>query len=88
MKATTLSTNFFSQLTQERLLTAHIAELAVTMAEQAGEAVTRPLSPAQLERALQANYVETGIVMDLVLAWAGELKESGSLSDDDVYIAE
>lgn len=46
MQATSLSTNYFLQLTQKRLFTAHIAELAITMAAQAGEAATRPLSQA------------------------------------------
>lgn len=88
MKATTLSTSFFSQLVQKRIFAAHIAELAATMAAQAGEAVARPLSQAQLERALQANHAETGMVMDLVLAWAGELKSAGKVADDDVYFAD
>ena len=87
MQATSLSTNYFSQLTQKRLFTAQIAELAVTLAAQAGETVTRPLSQAQLTRALQANFAETEIVMDLVLAWASELKRHGKISDDDVYFA-
>lgn len=87
MNAAALSTGFFLQLTQKRLFAAQIAELAVTMAQQAGETVTRPLSPAQLERALQANHVETGIVMDSILAWAGELKKTGQISDND-YFAE
>ena len=88
MKATTLSTSFFSQLTQKRLFAAQIAEIAVGMAEQAGEPVTRPLTLAQLERAFEVNRAESAIVMDLVLAWAGELKAHGLLSADDVYDSE
>ena len=88
MQATSLSTNYFLQLTQKRQFTAHIAELAMSMAAQAGEAATRPLSKAQMMRALQANYAETEIVMDLVLAWASEMKKEGKISDDDIYFAE
>lgn len=88
MKATTLSTSFFSQLTQKRLFAAHIADLAVAMAKQDGEAVIRPLSQAQLDRALQVNFAETEVVMDLLLAWAGELRTNGTLDDQDVYFAE
>ena len=85
MQATSLSTHFFSQLTQKRQFAAHIADLAASMAAQAGEATTRPLSQAQLARALQANYAETEIVMDLVLAWASDMKRDGKISDQDVY---
>lgn len=85
MNTAGLSRSFFSQLTEKRMFAAQIAELAVTMAQQAGETVTRPLSKAQLERALQANYAESGMVMDLVLAWAGELSKSGEISADDYF---
>ena len=85
MKATTLSTSFFTQLTKKRLFAARIAELAVTLAQQAGDPVTRPLSRAQLERALTANHAETAIVMDLVLEWAGEQRTQGAISEDDVF---
>lgn len=88
MKATALSTGFFSQLAQKRQFAAHIAELAAIMAGQAGETVTRPLSRAQIERALQANHAETGLVMDLVLEWAGEQRAQGLVSDNDVFLAE
>lgn len=85
MKATSLSTSFFAQLAQKRLFTTHIAELATALAGQAGESVTRPLSKAQLERALQVNYAESQIVMDLLLDWAGEQRARGEISEDDVY---
>jgi hypothetical protein len=88
MKATALSTGFFSQLAQKRQFAAHIADLAATMAAQAGEAVTRPLSRAQLERAMEANYVETGLIMDLVLEWAGEQRAQGLASANDVFGSE
>lgn len=85
MNTAALSTGFFLQLTQKRLFAAQIADLAVTMAQQAGETVTRPLSSAQLERALLANHVEAGIVMDLILDWAEELKKTGQISDSDYF---
>lgn len=88
MKATAISTGFFSQLAQKRQFAAHIAELAAAMAAQAGETVARPLSHVQLERAFQANLAETGLVMDLVLEWAGEQRERGLVSDNDVYCGE
>mgnify|MGYP001196726354 CR=1 FL=1 len=85
MKATALSTGFFNQLAQKRQFAACIADLAAAMATQAGEAATRPLSREQLERAFQANLVETGLVMDLVLEWAGEQRAQGLASDNDVF---
>jgi len=85
VKATSLSTSFFAQLAQKRLFTTHIAELATTLAREAGESATRPLSKAQLERALQVNYAESQIVMDLLLDWAGEQRERGEIPEDDVY---
>ena len=88
MKATSLSTSFFSQLAHKRQFAAHIAELATTLAKQAGETATRPLTQAQLERALDVNYAESRIVMDLVLAWATEQLRQGKIADDDVYFAE
>lgn len=85
MNTAGISTGFFSQLTQKRLFAAQIAELAVSMAQQAGESVTRPLSKDQLDRALQANLAETDAVMALVLAWAGELNKRGEISDNDYF---
>ena len=87
MKATALSTGFFNQLAQKRQFAACIAELAVAIAAQAGETATRPLSREQLERAFQANLAETGLVMDLVLEWAGEQLAQGLASNNDVYCA-
>lgn len=85
MTTAVLSTSFFSQLTKKRMFAAHIAEIAVAMAQQAGETPARPLSKAQLERALEANYVESNLVMDLILTWAGELNKSGEISDNDYF---
>lgn len=85
MQATTLSTSFFLQLTQKRLFAAEIARLAVTMAEQAGESVTRPLSREQLQRAVVANYEEATQVMDLILEWATVQHKDGKIPDTDVF---
>ncbi len=87
MKATALSTGFFNQLAQKRQFAAHIAEIAAAMATQAGETATRPLSREQLERAFQANFVETGLIMDLLMEWAGEQRAQGLASDNDVFCA-
>ena len=88
MKATTLSTSFFAQMTQKRLFAARIGDLAAKMAHQVGESAPRPLSRAQLERALEANYVETALVMELVLEWAGRERERGTIGGDDVFFAD
>lgn len=88
MKATTLSTSFFAQLTQKRLFAERIANLAVTLAEQAGEPATRPLTSAQLQRALEVNQAESAAVMDLVLDWAGQQRAQGAIGEDDVFFAD
>jgi len=88
MKVTSVSTSFFAQFTQKRLFALQIAALAEQMARQAGEPANRPLTRAQLERALQANSVETGLVMESVFAWAGEMLKAGELSDNDVYFGD
>lgn len=88
MKPTTLSTSFFAQLTQKRLFAARIADLAATLAEQAGEGAQRPLTRAQLERALCVNLMESAVVMDLVLEWAGRERARGAIGEDDVFFTD
>ena len=88
MKATTLSTSFFAQLTQKRLFAARISDLAAELAGKAGESTARPLTRAQLERALEANYVETALVMELVLEWAGRERARGAIGEDDVFFSD
>lgn len=88
MKATTLSTSFFAQLTQKRLFAARISDLAAELARQAGESIERPLTREQLDRALKVNHVESAVVMDLVLEWAGRERALGAIGEDDVFFSE
>lgn len=84
-KAESLSLGFFSQLAQKRMFALQIAELAVSMANALGEPVVRPLTLAQLQRAIDANLAETGMVMDLILEWADQQHRDGRMSSDDIF---
>ena len=55
-----------------------IAELAVLLAQQAGEEVQRPLSPHQIQRAFYVNRRETSLAMRALL---DRLKQRISLGE-------
>ena len=77
-----LNRRFVQSAQLMRLLTVHLAELAVRLADQAGEAVQRPLSEEQLRRALDVNTEEADHIEGMIWsAWhasaqAGDLPES------------
>ncbi|GAA0717871.1 hypothetical protein [Dokdonella soli] len=77
-----LTREFVNEVIDMRGFAAHVAELAVEMARQAGEPVTRPLSKAQIERAVQANGTETRLVMDALIAHLETMYREGSLPED------
>ena len=77
-----LTREFVSEVIIARNFAAHIAELAVALAQAAGEPVQRPLSQAQIERAVQTNGTETRLVMDALIARLEELQREGKLPGD------
>lgn len=77
-----LTREFVSEVITARNYAAHIADLGAAMAREAGEAVHRPLSREQIDRAVQANGTETRLVMDALIARLEELKDEGKLPGD------
>lgn len=77
-----LTREFVNEVIAMRTFTAHIAELAAVLATQAGETVTRPLSPAQIERAVLANGTEARFVMDALLTRLEAMHREGKLPED------
>ncbi|NCT68912.1 MAG: hypothetical protein GXC76_14900 [Rhodanobacteraceae bacterium] len=77
-----LRREFVDQVIQARLFSAQIAELAVALAVQAGESVTRPLSAQQIARAVQVNGVETRLAVDALIARLQALYREGQLPED------
>lgn len=62
-----------------RVFATHIAELAVLLAQQAGEGAKRPLSEAQLQRALDVNRDEVNLISGLMWARWRAAHAEGSL---------
>jgi predicted GNAT family acetyltransferase len=81
-KEFSLTREFVSEVVGMRGFAAQLAELAVEMARQAGETVARPLSQAQIERAMQANGAETRLVMSALIGHLEALYREGSLPED------
>lgn len=77
-----LTREFVTEAIGMRGFALHIAELAVALASKAGEPVTRPLSKAQIERAMQANSAETRLVLDALIAHLETLYREGRLPED------
>lgn len=77
-----LTREYVNEVVARRGYGARIADLAVEMAKQAGEPVTRPLSPAQIERAVLANGAETKLVMDTLIARLEAMYRDGELPED------
>ncbi|HET7064237.1 MAG TPA: hypothetical protein VFI49_08150 [Rudaea sp.] len=60
-----LNADFINEEVSQRSLTNALAQLAIELAQQAGEAVSRPLTREQLARAVLANTSEMVDVMNL-----------------------
>lgn len=80
--AFSITREFVNEVIDARVFTVHIAELAIELARQAGETVSRPLSPAQIERAVQANGTETRLVMDALINRLEMLHREGKLPEE------
>ena len=77
-----LTREYVKGVVDRRVFGACIAQLAADLATQAGEPVTRPLSQAQLERAVRANGVETKLIMDVLLLRLETMYREGKLPED------
>lgn len=77
-----LTREFVSEVIIARNFAARIAELAVKLAQSAGEPVQRPLSQTQLERAVRTNGDETRLVMDALITRLEALQREGKLPGD------
>ena len=81
-KQFSLTREFVNEVIGMRAFAVHVAELAVELARQAGEPVTRPLSKAQIERAVQTNGAETRLIMDALIAHLEMRYREGGLPED------
>lgn len=71
-----------SVLIAMRSWTIGVGELATEMARQAGEEVTRPLSDAQIRRALEAHRKEYSVCLKWLLdEWDQDEQENRAPSD-------
>ena len=77
-----LTTEFVNEVINARSFTVHIADLAIDLARQAGEPVSRPLSKAQIERAVLVNGTEARLVMDALIARLETLCREGKLPEE------
>lgn len=77
-----LTREFVNEVINARVFTAHIADLAIELARQSGETVSRPLSQAQIERAVLANGTETRLVMDTLIVRLEAMHREGKLPND------
>jgi hypothetical protein len=77
-----LTREFVSEAVHLRGYSMHLAELAIELAKQAGESVSRPLSKAHIERAVEVNGAETRVVMDALIGYLERLYREGRLPED------
>ena len=77
-----LTREYVNEVIGMRGFAAQIAALAIDLARQAGEPVTRPLSREQIERAVLTNGVESRLIMDALIARLEALNREGKLPSD------
>ncbi len=77
-----LTREFVNEIIDARVFTVHLTNLAIELAKQAGEPVSRPLSQAQIERAILANGVESRLVMDTLITRLEALHSEGKLPEE------
>lgn len=77
-----LTREFVTHVITARQFAADVATLAVTLAQQAGEPVQRPLSREQIERAVRISGDETRMVMDVLIARLETLRTQGKLPEE------
>jgi hypothetical protein len=77
-----LTREFVDEAVSLRAYAMRLAELAVDLAKQAGETVNRPLSKAQIERAVQVNGAETRLMMEALVGHLEQQYREGRLPGD------
>ncbi|MEO7062696.1 MAG: hypothetical protein ABI082_02830 [Dokdonella sp.] len=77
-----ITREFVNEVIDARVFTVHVANLAIELAKQAGEPVSRPLSQAQIERAVLANGIESRLVMDALITRLEGLHREGKLPEE------
>ena len=77
-----LTREFVDEVINARVFTIHITDLAIELAKQAGEPVSRPLSQAQIERAVLANGTEARLVMDALIVRLETMYREGKLPEE------
>jgi hypothetical protein len=73
-----LTREFVNEAVDLRGYSMRLAELA----KQAGEPVSRPLSKAQVDRAVEVNGAETRLVIESLIAYLERLYREGRLPED------
>lgn len=77
-----ITREFVNEVINARVFTVHLTNLAIELARQAGEPVSRPLSQAQIDRAILANGVESRLVMDALISRLEALHREGKLPEE------
>jgi hypothetical protein len=77
-----LTREFVNEAVDLRGYSMRLAELAIELAKQAGEPVSRPLSKAQVDRAIEVNGAETRLVIESLIAYLERLYREGRLPED------
>jgi hypothetical protein len=77
-----LTREFVNEAVDLRGYSMRLAELAIELAKQAGEPVSRPLSKAQVDRAVEVNGAETRLVIESLIAYLERLYREGRLPED------
>lgn len=77
-----LTREFVNEAIDLRGYSMHLAQLAIDLAKQAGESVSRPLSKAQIDRAVEINGAETRLVIESLIAYLERLYREGRLPED------
>ncbi len=77
-----ITREFVNEVIDARVFTVHLTNLAIELAKQAGETVSRPLSQAQIERAMLANGIESRLVMDALINRLEALHREGKLPEE------
>jgi hypothetical protein len=77
-----LTREFVNEAVDLRGYSMRLAELAIELAKQAGEPVSRPLSKAQVDRAIEVNGAEMRLVIESLIAYLERLYREGRLPED------
>lgn len=80
-ESSVLTRQFVDEVITMRSYACQIADLAATMAREAGEPLHRPLSREQIQRAIEVNGAEANLVLDALLTHLETMQQSGKLPE-------